>query len=648
MRKTIQIGKETCQYTFVSSSGDDSELLSTLQDLIQLGGPAAVDTETTGLNPVVDRVRLVQIAVEGKAVVVDLQGYRYKDRDKPLVSRSTPGLQSLADLLEGGRPKVLQNASFDIGFLAFEGVSLGGSIFDTMIAAKIVNNGTNAKNGLGEISARDAGIELPKELQKSDWSGELSEEMIEYSARDALILLRLYGPQREKLCGSAVTKEVSLWDVFRLEMAAIRGVAGMQVHGFRFDIDRARGLHQELLREVDEAKLSFLMELDAEIKRRNPDDPQKWLPRDPDGSFNTREKTSGSIRLGTKKLAGFNPRSPIQMAAAFEKAGIILPPNAKGNASLDQNLLAFIKKQYALVEKYLEYKEKTTSVSALETLIENVNEKTGRIHGSYRQVGTETGRLSAAKPNLQQVPRTEKFRSLFIADDGYVLVVADFSQVELRVAAELSGEPRMIEAYRAGRDLHTETAALMRGVSFEEVSKSDRQSAKIANFGLLYGAGPATLRRQAVAQYGLDMSLSEAKDIVEGFRSAYPTLFKWQTREGNKTTACVFTAYGRRRILVNFNDKFTTRINTQVQGTAGDIAKIAIAKLWQRLGEVPEDEARLIACCHDELVLEVRQEHAEKWKELLKLSMEEAGSVVCHKVPIVAEASSGSTWAEAK
>lgn len=144
------------------------------------------------------------------------------------------------------------------------------------------------------------------------------------------------------------------------------------------------------------------------------------------------------------------------------------------------------------------------------------------------------------------------------------------------------------------------------------------------------------------------MSLAEAKEIVEGFRTAYPTLYKWQTREGNKTTPCVFTAYGRRRILVNFNDKFTTRINSQVQGTAGDIAKIAIAKLWSELAGAPEDEVRLIACCHDELVLEARQDVTGKWEENLKRCMEEAGAVVCHQVPIVAEASSGLTWAEAK
>jgi DNA polymerase I-like protein with 3'-5' exonuclease and polymerase domains len=647
MVKTIAIGKDKCEFRFITGSGEDAALVAALTWLEERPGPVALDTETTGLDPVENRVRLIQVAIGDRAVVVDLEGYRTLSSRIVDVGVS-PGLQQLRKLLAGSRPKVLQNAAFDLGFLWYENFSVNGNIFDTMIAAKIVNNGTNAKNDLGSITERESGLELPKELQKADWSGEISEEMLEYAVRDVLILLRLVKPLQAKLKGAIVAKEVSLWSVFQLEMQALRGVAHMQIHGFRFDFPRARGLRKELEAESSQAKQEFLEALDAEIQKRHPDDPAVWLPRDPDGSFNTREKDSGSIRLGTKKRAGFNPRSPKQMATAFERAGILLPPDAKGNASLDQNLLAFIKKQYRLVELYLDYKDSVTKVSALQTLLDNVNKKTGRIHGSYRQVGTETGRLSAAKPNLQQIPRSERFRSLFIADEGYKLIVADFSQVELRVAAELSGEPRMIEAYKAGRDLHTETAALMTGVSHDQVTKPARQSAKIANFGLLYGAGPATLRKQAVAQYGLDMSLVEAKEIVDGFRTAYPTLHRWQTREGNKTTPCVFTAYGRRRILVNFNDKFTTRINSQVQGSAGDIAKIAIAKLWSAIAAVASGDVRLIACCHDELVLEVRHEAVAKWEQVLKQCMEDAGAVVCHEVPIIAEVSSGSNWAEAK
>ena len=206
----------------------------------------------------------------------------------------------------------------------------------------------------------------------------------------------------------------------------------------------------------------------------------------------------------------------------------------------------------------------------------------------------------------------------------------------------------MRAAYRAGRDLHTETAALVTGKSADSITKKERTSAKLCNFGLLYGAGAATLRKQAVAQYGVDMVLEEAQELVTGFREAYPHLYKWQTEEGNKTTRAVFTRYGRRRILTGFNDKYTTRINSQVQGTAGDIAKIAIAMIWKDICGARAGEALLIAMVHDEIVLEVEEEVVDKWAKRLAAAMEEAGSVVCREVPIVAEASFGATWADAK
>ena len=604
-----------------------------------------VDTETTGLDPRVNQVRLVQLGTPEFALIVDLDGWRCEGE------RSVPwdasGLRELQAFLEGPKNKVLQNAAFDLNFLRGEGIVLGGPIFDTMVAAKLVNNGTTAKNDLGSIVERNLKVDLPKELQKANWAGEITAEMYAYAARDVICLPLLVPVLKDALATSRVRPNYTLWDLFKLEMSVLRPIALMQWHGFGFDELGAKGLRETLVEEAEALKTVFLESLDADIKKENPDNPHAWLPRDSDGSVNTREKDTGSIRLGTKLLKGFNPRSPKQMAERFQQAGILLPPDEKGAPSLDQNLLAFLRNEYELIDRYMTWKTAVTKVSNIEKLLESVGPD-GRIHCNYRQMGTETGRLSAASPNLQQVNRGKDFRSKFVAAPGYLLVVADFSQVELRVAAELSGEQRMIDAYLAGRDLHTETAALMTGVSLEEVSKEARTSAKVANFGLLYGAGPATLQKQAVAQYGIDMELSEAREIVEGFRSAYPRLYAWQQEEGTKTTKAVQTALGRRRMLVGFNDKYTTRINTQVQGTAGDIAKIAIGRLWKLICQAPQDEAKLIAMVHDEIVLEVREGTEERWGQLLKESMEAAGAEICKTVPIVAEVSWGKTWADAK
>lgn len=604
-----------------------------------------LDTETTGLDPRVNQVRLVQLGTPDFALIVDLNGWRCEGERR--VAWESPGMRDLKTFLEGPKGKVLQNAAFDLNFLQGESVVIGGPIFDTMVAAKLVNNGTAAKNDLGSIVERNLKVDLPKELQKANWAGDITTDMYEYAARDVICLPLLVPVLKTALKTSRVRPDYTLWELFKLEMSVLRPIALMQWHGFGFDELGAKELREVLVEESEALKTVFLEALDADIKKENPDNPHAWLPRDPDGSVNTREKDTGSIRLGTKLFKGFNPRSPKQMAERFEQAGIMLPPDEKGAPSLDQNLLAFLRNEYELIDRYMTWKTSVTKVSNIEKLLESVGPD-GRIHCNYRQMGTETGRLSAASPNLQQVNRGKDFRSKFVAAPGYMLVVADFSQVELRVAAELSGEQRMIDAYLAGRDLHTETAALMAKVSFEEVTKAQRQSAKVANFGLLYGAGPATLQKQAVAQYGIDMELSEAREIVEGFRSAYPRLYAWQQDEGTKTTKAVQTALGRRRMLVGFNDKYTTRINTQVQGTAGDIAKIAIGQLWKLICQAPQDEAKLIAMVHDEIVLEVQEGLEELWGQRLKDSMESAGAQICKTVPIVAEVSWGKTWADAK
>lgn len=637
------------QVNLVMGPAQSKRLAQAVAYLKRTPGPLGVDTETTGLDPHKNRVRLIQVGTEEVALVVDLDGFREASgaRQVPDFLEGAEGpLAELAELLRSDRAKVLQNAAFDLNFLRGEGVLLGGPIFDTMFASKVFNMGTGAPNNLGAIVERTLGEPMPKELQKAEWGGELDGDMVDYAARDACALPRLVKPLRDKLKGARVSGAVSLYDVFKLEMQCLHAFASMQWWGFGFDSRAAEELKVRLVAAEQEQKLAFLEQLDAAIRAEHPEDETKWLPREEDGSFNTREQTKGNIRLGTKVYAGFNPRSPKQMAQRFEDAGVMLPPGDKGLPSLDQNLLAFLEAEEPLVAAYMGWKEAATRVSAVGTLLE-AQGADGRIHAGYRQMGTDTGRVSCASPNLQQIPRIADFRKLFVAEPGYSLVVADFSQVELRVAAELSGEKLMQAAYRAGRDLHTETAMLMAGVSEDKVTKLMRQSAKVCNFGLLYGAGAATLQKQAIAQYGLVLTFTEAQEKVQAFRKAYPALLQWQRDTGEQTCAAVYTRYGRRRMLTGFNDKYTTRLNTPVQGTAGDICKIAIGMLWKRI-KSRSNEVRLLAQVHDELVLEVLDDQVEYWSRVLKEDMEAAGNLVCRSVPIIAEGSSGKTWADAK
>ena len=651
--------KITDSHSFFNSPSQNKQLAEELWTLCTVKGPVGLDTETLGLDPLKDRVRLIQLGTADHCIIVDLDGWRSRDAEGNLIRAvpwGKPGLKELKIMLEGAQPKVLQNAAFDLNMLRAEGVVVKSPIFDTMIASKIITNGTEHKNDLGAIAARYLNIHLPKELQKADWGGEITTDMLGYAARDVKVLPLLVTPISEKLKSNVVTAHstVTLFDVFCLEMQALRPISYMQWHGFKFDKVRALKLKAELELNADRLKAAFLDSLDEVLRQRHPEDEAKWLPRDPDGSINLRKKNVG--RGKHKMLAGFNPGSTQQMSKAFTDAGIILPPAKPvkgkpaepGKVSLDQNLLAFLRSDYPLIDSYMTWSTADTRISCVESLLKAAAKHGDRIHCKYMQMGTATGRLSANEPNLQQVPKEKTFRSLFIAEPGYKLICADFSQVELRVAAELSREPRMIQAYADGRDLHTETASSIARVPLGEVTKAMRTSAKIANFGLLFGAGAATFQRQALAQYGILYSIKECREIVEGFRLAYPTLYEWQQQEGQSRSTAVFTRYGRRRILIGFNDKYTVRINTQVQGTAGDIAKIAMVMLWEQLADVPEGDARLISSVHDELVMEVREELVEQWAMTLKTCMENAGGVVCKLVPIIAEVGIGDTWADAK
>ena len=592
------------------------------------------------------RVRLMQFATVDYCLVVDLDMFR-KDGERR-IDWSQPGAKQIAELVEGPKGFIGQKIQFDFNFTRAEGLVIGGPIFDTMFAARVYNNGTGSKNTLGDLVKRNLNVELDKTSGKEDWNqNPLPEKMIAYAARDAIAVCLLM-PELINIC-----KRSNIWDTVLFELECFFPITEMSYRGMGFDLEKAKALDDELQIEAHQRKLHLVEELDKRLVARN----HEPLPRDPDGSFNIRAKDSGHIRLGTKKYKGFNVDSPQQMIPAMENAGVMLPPNEKGNPCLDQRLLATVvaelknEEQFTvckLIEDYLEYKKSSTLLKHVNTLLKAAQDS-DRICPNYNQLGTETGRLSCSEPNLQQIPKDARFRELIRARDGYALVVADFSQVELRVAADLSQEPNMIEAYRKGRDLHQEAGALMSGKPFEECGKgtTERQSAKAANFGLLFGAGWKKLAEQAAKDYDLYWTEEYSRDTVAKWRAAFPNLRAWQDEVGNRETTAIFTKTGRRRMAVGRSDKYTTRINTEVQGTAGDIAKKALLRVWKYLVTYP-NEAFLIGAVHDEIILEVREPVVDVWKKRLVLAMENAGKELIKSVPIVAEVDSGPCWADAK
>jgi len=643
--QTIQTKKDLSNpdYDFIYKESQMDFLVQRCLELQLHDGWLGVDTETSGLDPHRDRVELIQIASADYCLIVDLNLFRRGDSRE--VDWEYRAASCLKGTLESNKTKVLQNAQFDLNFLAAEDIMLGGSIFDTMLCARVINNGAGWKNDLGALVKRYLKVEIDKSNQKEDWTQRpLPEDMLQYAARDAICLPRMAPLIKQRL------KEEGMWETARFELECLRPIAAMSFNGLGFD-RREATLRQEQLEAAKTARRDALVHLlDERMKARG----SEGLPRDEDGSFNLRAKDEGKIRDGTKKYKGFNPDSPVQMANALMAAGVMLRPNDKGKYTVDQNLLALVRRDMKesglntdLIDAYLEWKEQATLCKHIKTLLEAAGDR-DRICAGYRQLGTETGRLSCAGPNLQQVPRGETFRSLFPARPGHKMVVADYSQVELRVAADLSQEPAMMHAINNGQDLHTTTACLMLGKQPDEIKKSERQSAKIANFGLLFGAGAGTLLKQAIAQYGVEWTEEEAKTIVNQWHAAYPGLRKWQLETGERQTGAIFTKSGRRRLcLTERSGKFTTRINTEVQGTAGDITKGALVRLWKYLKAYP-GEARLVGCVHDEILLEVKDEFVDQWKERLVKAMENAGKALITSVPISAEVDAGPTWAYAK
>ena len=594
------------------------------------------DTETTGLQPVTGGLRLVQVAAEGKPVVV-----------VDVWKLDTRGKQVLKDFFERTiRIWFAHNAVFDVGWLQAQGIHPAGRVFCTMLATKLVDNGTtNLKIGLASAVSRYMQIELSKEQQASDWSAsDLSEEQLVYAANDVryLVILTQYL--------NHFIKKKDLRQAWILEAHAIPAIAQMWRTGIPFDRGELEQLQEFYVQEIERLGCEFLTDLDAAM----PDEHK--LPRDPDGSFNLRTRTTGSVRLGTKKLAGFNLNSSKQL---IEKLTVLLgkPPLDKNNKpSASRSALRSYEADHRVIHLYLAWKRAEKRRQMVVSLMEH-QDPDGYIRASYLQLGADTGRMSCRNPNLQQVPRDSGFRKAARAKDGYVFVVADFGQMELRLAAAVSKDPIMIDAFQRDIDLHTLTAEAIypEPTDDEAEQKARRQVAKSANFGLLYGSGAAGLREYAGAM-GITMTLEDAQVIREKFHQQYEGIDRWQREQQaasqkpckDRLGEVRIPGTGMLRYLPGDMNRLTTRCNTPIQGAGAAILKRALGDLWLDLRQVDEDEARLSAVVHDEVLLLVKEGFEDKWKDLLSKRMVDAEAVWLKEIPAVADAAYGKTWYEAK
>lgn len=547
------------------------------------GGSVGLDCETTGLDPTQDRVRLLQIATPARAFVIDL--FALPDPTTDL----TDLFAALADVEVAGH-----NLQFDVQFLARLG-HVPGKLFDTMLASQVLHAGRGDENGgrlshrLIDVVRRELGVDLDKTEQESDWSeDELTAQQIRYAAADAAVLLPLAADLRAKLEAAGLTATAEL------EMRCLPGVARAASAGVGFDAVAWEA--QAAAAEADRMRLEGeLGGMDAEDGDRNWD-------------------------------------SPAQVRDALAAAGVAVSSTA-------DEVLAGI--DHPLAARIREYRRASKRVSAYgpDWALKHVGPD-GRVRPNWHQLGAATGRMSCSDPNLQQVPKTSACRRPFIAKPGRVLVKADYSQVEVRIAAKLAGEDRMLAAYRVGEDLHTLTAAMILGKPAAEVTKSDRQLAKAVNFGLLYGQGAEGLQRYARQSYGVEMTLDDARRYREVFFRSYPGLRRWHQRAGGNRAIDTRTLGGRRRVGV---ERFTEKLNTPVQGTGADGLKAAVALLWERRGDCPSSVPVLFA--HDEIVVECDEGDAETAMAWLRACMVDGMAPLIDPVPVVVDVTVGRTWA---
>ena len=575
----------------------------------------AVDTETTSLDYMEAELVGISFAIAaGQAAYIPF-GHDYFGAPKQLAKDLV--MKRLKPILENPNlKKVGQNLKYDMSVLAQHGIFLAGIEFDTMLESYVVDSVATrhdmdslAEKYLDEITTKFTDI-AGKGLGQLTFNQVALEHAAPYAAEDADITLRLH----EVLWPQLEEQETLTCVLKDIEMPLLPILSKIERTGALIDDTLLFQQSSELTQRINE------LEVDA------------W------------------------ELAGqqFNLASPKQIGEIlFTKLEIpILKKTAKGAPSTKEEVLQELALDYPLPKVLLEHrglaKLKSTYTDKLPTMI---NPKTGRIHTSYHQAGTATGRLSSSDPNLQNIPirnsEGRRVRQAFIASPGCKIVAADYSQIELRIMAHLSEDPNLLSAFAMGKDIHQATAAEVFGLDLESVSTEQRRSAKAINFGLIYGMSAFGLAKQ------LNIGRKQAAEYIDTYFERYPGVLNYMNsvRSSASDNGYVETDFGRRLYLPEINSKNgmrrqaaeRTAINAPMQGTAADIIKLAMISVDTWL-EKSNLKSVMIMQVHDELVLEVPELELVEVTDGLKLHMESAANL---KVPLVVDAGVGNNWDEA-
>ncbi len=618
---------ETSKITTTATSSSEAKadpvyetILSTAQldqwlSKLEKAALISIDTETTSLDYMQAEIVGVSFAVdENHAAYVPLQ-HDYAGAPEQLPLTST--LEKLKPLLENEDiKKVGQNLKYDLEVFANYDITLRGIEHDTMLASYVVNS-TASRHDMDTLALNYLNIET---IHYEDVAGKGAKQIpfnqvsIEvaapYAAEDADIVLKLH-----RVLSSDLEEHIQLKQVYNnIEIPLLTVLARIERNGVVIDSDMLMQQAHDLTRRMQE------------------------------------------IEIEAHNLAGetFNISSPKQIQTIlYEKMELpILAKTPKGQPSTAESVLQELAEDYKLPQLILDYRSMSKLCSTYtDKLPQMVNPKTGRVHTSYHQAVAATGRLSSSNPNLQNIPiRTpegRKIRQAFIAPAGYTMVAADYSQIELRIMAHLSGDKGLLDAFAKGLDIHKTTAAEVFSLAIDEVDNDQRRAAKAINFGLIYGMSAFGLAKQ------LGVSRTEAQQYVELYFSRYPgvKIFMDNTREKAKEDGFVETVYQRRLYLPEINARNAARrqyaertaINAPMQGTAADIIKLAMINIDNWLQESTID-AIMIMQVHDELVFEVANNELEPFIDEINARMSKNELL---SVPLEVDIGYGNNWDEA-
>jgi len=566
-------------------------------------GTLGFDTETTELDPYKGRLRLVQLSTGRSTYVFDVHKLGED-------SRNNAQLTPLRELLEDASiKKVAHNAKFDLKWVRHHLGCETNGVFDTFLASVLIAAGdSDRRHSLADVAKFFTDVELDKSEQVSDWNApELSQSQLGYAARDAQVMLSLHEQMADRLAADGLTR------VAELEFDCLMPIADMELNGIFLDAERWR----EQLEKVKAIQAVAANEL------------QEML-------------SAGVAQASLFGRPEINLDSQQQVTDALINLGVPMP-----NSTRAWELQPLVEK-YPVVGKLLDYRAAQKSMTSFgENTLEFVEPATGRVHADFRQIGAPTGRFSCSNPNLQQIPHEAAYRRCFRAPEGRKLVIADYSQIELRILADFSGDDNFIKAFESGQDFHAMTASQVFNTPIDQVSGDQRSFAKRLNFGIVYGVG--------ASRFGLmtGLSQSDAEDTMRKYFGTYRKLDEYLRNSGRSVVddRVARTASGRLlRIRYDEGDRASMGaarrygVNMPIQGTSADILKRCLRLLHDSLRGT---SGKLVNIVHDEVMVECDASEADAIATKLDAAMVEAGRDFVSSVPIKTDVHIADEWSKA-